>query len=204
MAGLDHMLSKLVYANLTKKLGANEAKKIEARLFEKFGITLIESVEQFDRLDKILREFFGQAADSLEKEILENVCRVEILKKKNHYWVTIDDAELDRIILESYGGFYKKKILDIVNENPKTIYEIIKSCNIPQTSGYRLINSLVEDGLLVIDGFIIKDKKKVNKYKSVFQTLKVNIQTDKIIVDLLLNKQQFESSLILTAVVGNQ
>ena len=42
-------------------------KKIEDRLFEKYGISFAQSIENFDKLDLVLREFFGKGTDGLRE-----------------------------------------------------------------------------------------------------------------------------------------
>ncbi|MBI5145963.1 MAG: hypothetical protein HZA84_01950, partial [Thaumarchaeota archaeon] len=51
MAGLDRLLSKSLDEIIRENLGARTVQKIENRLVEKYGITLTESIEQFQKLD---------------------------------------------------------------------------------------------------------------------------------------------------------
>ena len=192
--GLDNLLAKSIESVIKTHLGKNNLHKIENRLFEKYGITITQSLEDFEKLDSVLREFFGEEASILKKRILENIC---ILESENEdlNWMTLEDQFLTKVILESFGDEDKKKILTAVLDESRIISEILEICNIPQTSGYRKINALINDGLLTTKGFITThDGKSVNKYISVFENIRINIVKNKIIVKVKLARDSLASS----------
>jgi hypothetical protein len=194
---LDKLLSKSLDEVIRKNLGDKTVQKIENRLVEKYGITLTESIEQFQKLDVVLREFFGAGADGLEERFLEFVCDVKTSNNAN--WVTIDNPTLTKIILESFGEDDKKKIMSTLSHDALIISEIIEKCDIAQTSGYRKINSLIDDGLLVPSGFVsTADGKKVTKYRSIFNNIRIEILKDTITVSIRLAKEDFDASSVLT------
>jgi DNA-binding transcriptional ArsR family regulator len=195
MAGLDRLLAKSLDLTIRENLGDKTVQKIEERLFEKYGISLAQSIEQFQKLDAVLREFFGAGADGLEQRFLKNVCEVKSVN--DEHWVQIENPELTKIILESFGDDDKKKILATLNEEPMLISQILDICKIPQTSGYRKINSLIEGGLLVPAGFVITpDGKRVTKYLSIFDNIRIDIVKNKISVALHLQKGLSTSSVL--------
>ena len=197
MTGLDRLFSKSLDAIIRENLGSRTVQKIENRLFEKFGITLPDSIEQFQKLDSVLREFFGAAADGLEQKFLKSICNVVTIDGET--WIVIDNSSLTATILGSFGDDDKKKILGALNGNSMIISQIIDLCNIAQTSGYRKINSLIDDGLLVTSGHITTpDGKKVSKYRSVFDNIKIDIVKNKITVSLHLAKEEMEESTVLS------
>jgi len=196
MVGFDHLLAKSLNEIVKKNLGAKTSKKIEDRLFEKFGISLTQSIEEFDKLDLVLREFFGKGADGLERNFFKNMFQINSKKSKD-MWHTITDSNVNEIILQAFGDSDKKKILETVSNTPKIIALILKECNLPQTSGYRKINQLIDDGLLVNSGYVMKDNKKTNKYVCIFNNLKINIEKNNLIVDVQLTKLEQENSSIL-------
>ena len=202
MAGLDRLLSKRLDEIIRENLGDKTIQKVEARLIEKYGITLTESIEQFQKLDSVLREFFGAGADGLEKRFLESLCSVKTTSNDN--WISIDNSMLTKIILESFGDIDKKKILNLLNSEALIISQIIEKCGIAQTSGYRKINALIDDGLLVPSGYVsTSDGKKVTKYRSIFNNINIEIVKNKINVSLYLPKVDFEASSILTVCTQN-
>src|SRR5574338_200677 len=197
MAGLDRLFAKSLDVIIRENLGDRSIKKIEDRLFEKYGITLIDSMEQFQKLDTVFREFFGAAADGLEKKFLKSICNVESQYGEN--WVVIDNPVLTKVILGSFGDDEKKKILGALNGNSLIISQIIEMCEIAQTSGYRKINSLIDDGLLVPSGHIsTNDGKRVSKYRSIFDNIKIEIIKNKITIALHLAQQDYSESTVLT------
>ncbi|MFY9300610.1 MAG: transcriptional regulator [Candidatus Nitrosotenuis sp.] len=195
MAGLDRLLAKSLDLTIRENLGDKTVQKIEERLFEKYGISLTQSIEQFQKLDAVLREFFGAGADGLEQRFLKNVCEVKSVN--DEHWVQIENPELTKIILESFGDDDKKKILATLNEEPMLISQILDICKIPQTSGYRKVNSLIERGLLVPAGFVITpDGKRVTKYLSIFDNIRIDIVKNKISVSLHMQKGLSASSVL--------
>jgi predicted transcriptional regulator len=196
MTGLDRLLAKSLDSIIRENLGEKTIQKIENRLFEKYGLSLTQSIEQFNKLDSVLREFFGAGADGLEQRFLKSVCDLKLINGEN--WVLIENPILTRIILESFGDDDKKKILEVLNGESLIISQIIEKCNIPQTSGYRKVNALINDGLLAASGYIVtSDGKKITKYRSIFDNIKIEMFKNKITIVLHLAKEDFDSSSIL-------
>ena len=199
MSGLDRLLAKSLESTIRKNLGETTSKKVEDRLFEKFGMSLTQAIEEFQKIDAVLREFFGAGADGLETKFLTNICKVKSTKKND--WYSIESPTVGQEILEAYGDEDKTKIINAVIDEPKIISDILDSCKIPQTSGYRKINVLIKNGLLVTDGFIQStDGRRVNKYRALFDNIRINIIKNKITVDVQLNKQTFNGSTVLQVI----
>lgn len=197
MGGIDRLLSKSLDATIRDNLGDKAIQKIENRLFEKYGISLMQSIEQFQKLDVVLREFFGSGADGLERKFLQNICDVKVVNGLN--FISIGNPNLTKIILESFGDDDKKKILSTLSEHTLITSQIIEKCSIPQTSGYRKVNSLIDVGLLVPSGYVTtNDGKKVIKYRSVFDNLKIDIVKNKVTVGVNLVKEDFDESSVLS------
>lgn len=197
MTGLDRLLAKSLDSTIRQNLGDKIIKKIEDRLFEKYGISLTQSMEQFQKLDVVMRELFGTGADGLEQRFIEDLCEVKVSNGEN--WVLIDDKTLTKIILDSFGDDDKKSILSVVHDQPLIISQILETCNIPQTSGYRKVNSLIDDGLLVPSGYAVTtDGKRVAKYRSIFDNIRIDIVKNKISVRLHLTKNDYMTSSILS------
>ena len=196
MVGFDHLFANSLNEIIRKNLGNKTVKKIEDRLFEKFGMSLTQAIEEFEKLDLVLREFFGKGADGLERKFFESILQTKLKKSKGN-WHTITDSHVNATILQAFGDPEKKKILESVSDAPKIIADILKECNLPQTSGYRKINSLIDDGLLVQSDQVIKDNKKINKYVCILTNLKINIEKNKIVVDVQLTPHEQQNSSII-------
>ena len=200
MGGLDHLLARSLDQIIRDNLGNQTIKRIEKRLFEKYGISLTAAMEDFQKIDIVLREFFGAGTDALEKKFLQSICKAKESKRKD-MWVTIEEKVIAQKILEAYGDDEKASIINAVLDKPLIIFDILGKCKIPQTSGYRKTNSLIKDGLLINKGFAVSgDGKKVRKYVSLFDNVRINIVKNKVVVDVLLSKQNFNESSILQVI----
>ena len=196
MTGFDHLFARSINELLRENLGNNTVKKIETRLFEKFGINLTQAIEEFEKIDLVLREFFGKGADGIEKKIFEGVVRIKS-KNSKEKWHTITDIHANTTILESFGDPEKKKILESVTNTPKIVADILSECNLAQSSGYRKINNLIDDGLLIQSAQIVKDNKKINEYVCIFNNLKINIEKGNMEIDVQLTEKEIQQSSIL-------
>lgn len=200
MGGLDHLLAKSLDQIIRKNLGNQTIKRIEKRLFEKYGISLTASMEDFQKIDIVLREFFGAGTDALEKKFLQSICKTKESERKDK-WVTIEEKVIAQKILEAYGDDEKASIINTILNKPLIIFDILNKCKIPQTSGYRKINSLINDGLLINKGFAVaEDGKKIKKYGSLFENVRINIVKNQVVVDIQLSKQNFNESSILQVI----
>ncbi|CDI05882.1 hypothetical protein [Candidatus Nitrosotenuis uzonensis] len=196
MSGLDRLLAKSLDTTIRENLGEKTVQKIEARLFEKYGLSLTQSIEQFQKLDAVLREFFGAGADGIEQKFFKSACDIKLIDGDK--WVTIENQKLTEIILDSFGDDDKKNILTTLNGESMIISQIIESCRMPQTSGYRKINALINDGLLTMDGYVsMPDGKKVSKYRTIFDNVKIDIVKNKITISIHLANHDYEASTVL-------
>jgi len=201
MSGLDTLITKSLDTTIKENLGKKTLEKVEHRLFEKYGINLTQSIEDFTKLDSVLREFFGDGAEGLERQFLENIVTLEEPKSNDPNWVAIEEPSLAKQILEACGDEDKKNILNTVLDEPRIISEILEISQLPQTSGYRKVNSLIDNGLLIVQGHLTThDGKKVNKYKSIFENVTINIEKNKVLVKVLLAKESIEKSSIIQVV----
>jgi len=201
MSGLDTLIAKSLDLTIRENLGKNTLQKVEERLFEKYGINLTQSITDFNKLDSVLREFFGDGAEGLERQFLENIVTIEEAKYHEPNWVAIEDPSLAKIVLEAFGDEDMKNILNAVLDESRIISEILEIAQIPQTSGYRKVNSLIKNGLLIPQGHVtIHDGKVVSKYKSIFENVTIDIEKNKVVVKVLLAKESIEKSSVIQVV----
>lgn len=109
-------------------------------------------------------------------------------KADNNYdegfgWIKIEEKPLMQLILDTFVNPQKKKIMDLTSDKVLTVHEILEICKMPTTSGYRIINSLIKNGLLV-KGYIdnVKNGKRINKYRSIFDNVQITIEKNKVSV----------------------
>ena len=197
MPGLDSLIGKSLVHIIRKNLGQSTLEKIENKAYEKFGTDLTQISNDFPKLDLILREFFGDEAKGLERQLLQHIISVEQDKIVRKEWITIEDSHINAIILEAIGDDDKKNILNAVIDKPRVISDILEMCKIPQTSGYRKVNNMIQNGLLMINGHEITiDGRTINKYQTVFDNIKIHVEKDKMIVQVQLTRKYLNNSSI--------
>ncbi|HSG74418.1 MAG TPA: transcriptional regulator [Nitrosopumilaceae archaeon] len=198
---MDTLLVPSLRKSIEENLGKDTLNKIEQRLMERHGLGLVQAIKNFHKFDSVLREFFGAGADGLEQKFLQKVVSVEKSKQLDSNWIQMKDPELARIFLESFADQDKKAILSSVMNDSLIIAKILDSCKIPQTSGYRKINYLINNGLLVSNGFeLAQDGKKVKKYETIFDNVKVDIIKNDVEVRVQLKTSLLDNSSILQTV----
>ncbi|HKU32693.1 MAG TPA: transcriptional regulator [Candidatus Nitrosotalea sp.] len=201
MSGLDTLIAQTFGNTLKTILGEKILYKVQDRLFEKYGITVSEATKDFQKLDSILKELFGSKTDVIERQIMRKIVILEESKRKDRNWITIEDMALAKVILESIGDYDKKNILNTVLDEPRIISDILNVSSIPQTSGYRKINALIHDGMLIPYGMVsMYDGKKVTKYKSVFESIVIKIEKNKVTIRVLPTIEAMEKSTIMKLV----
>ena len=199
--GLDNLLVPSLRKSIEENLGKETLNKIEERLMERHGLGLVQAIKNFNKFDSVLREFFGAGADGLEQKFLQKVVDIEKSKQSDSNWIHMKDPELSKIFLESFADQDKKAILGSVMDGSLIIAKILETCKIPQTSGYRKINFLINSGLLVANGFeLAQDGKKVKKYETIFDNVKVDIIKNDIAVKVQLKRILLTESSILQTV----
>lgn len=197
MSGFDSLIGRSLVHIIRKNLGQSTLEQIESRVYEKFGTNLTQVSNDFPKLDSILREFFGDGAKGVERQLLQHIISVEKNKAERKEWITIEDTHINKIILEAIGDDDKKNILNAVIDKPRIISDILDICNIPQTSGYRKVNNMIQNGLLIINGHeITNDGRTINKYQTVFDNIQIHVEKDKMIVQVQLTRKYLDNSSI--------
>jgi len=198
MPGFDSLIGKSFSKIISTHIGQTTLSKVEQRLFEKYGINLKNTPEDFQKLDNVLREFFGDSTIGIERKVLKQIITIEQTRQDKKEWIVIEDKNLIKSILGALGDDDKKSIMNSIIGTPKIISDILDDCKIPQTSGYRKINSLIEDGFLVVDGHnTTHDGKRVNKYTSIFENIKIDIEKNLIVLRVQLTEKSKDSSAII-------
>lgn len=201
MSGLDTLISKSLESTIKDNLGQQTFERIEHRIFEKYGMSLSQAIKDFTKLDLVLKEFFGSGALGIEKQILDKIVIMNETKNKEKKWLTIEDPTLTKLILESLGDDDKKKILNAVIDESRMISDILEISDIPQTSGYRKVNTLIQNGMLIPYGSTLThDGKKVTKYKSIFENISIEIEKNRVAVRVLPTKESIAKSSMMQLV----
>ena len=195
---MDNLLAPSLRKSIEENLGKSTLDKIEQRLIERHGMSVVQAIKDFHKFDVVLREFFGTETDGLETKFLQNIIDLKQRKKTTDNCITIQDQDLAKIFLESFADEDKKAIIGIVLDESLIIADILEHCKVPQTSGYRKINQLIDNGLLISNGYeVTTDGKKIKKYGTVFDNIKMDIEKNTIVIKIQLKKGFLSQSSIL-------
>lgn len=194
MAGLDTLLVKPMEEEIRENLGEKTLQKIEKRLFERHGMNLTQSIQKFQVLDNVLREFFGDGAEGLERQVFEKVMMIEKLQAEERSWTTIENSSLARTILEALANEDNTKIINSVLSAPKTITEISDECKISSTVLCAKVNSLVEHGILIPSNDPTQDGTIENKFSSVFEDVNVVVKENSVKIKVKINAASLKTS----------
>ena len=192
MAGIDRMISSSLSAEIKKELDLEILKKVERELFLEHGMSIKLAVENFDKFEKVLKNNSNLDVKKFEKDCIEKIMKIKNNGEK--YSITILDFDLKNLILELFGEIESRKIISCLLENEYTIPQILKESKVPKTSGYRKIENLILNGLLIESGKILSESKKISKLRCVLQEIKLDIKKGKIEITGVISKKMFEKS----------
>ena len=202
MTEIDTFFAASLEKMIRDNLGETTFHSIQNRLFEKYGISITKSIKEFQKLDSVLREFFGAEASGLEKKFLDGVCYMKSKQDKAEKRFTISDSKISQSILKAFSDDEMSKILNSSIDEPWTISEILEKLDIPTTSGYRKINSLIDDGLLIkVGSDFTSNNRVVEKYKSLFDNVNIDF-SNKVTVHVQFTPEVIVNSTVLNTVYG--
>jgi hypothetical protein len=202
MTEIDQLFTASLEKIIRENLGETTFHSIQNRLFEKYGMSIIESIKEFEKLDSVLTEFFGSGAKGLEKKFLDSICSIKSQKDKVEKRFTLLDSSINQSIIRAFSDDEMSKILNASIGEPWTILEILEKLDIPKTSGYRKINLLIKEGLLVKAGQeFTENRRSVDKYKSLFDNVNIDFG-NKVTVNVQFTPEVTMNSSILQTVYG--
>jgi sRNA-binding regulator protein Hfq len=199
MSGIDRMISSALSTEIKKKIDSDNLKKIERELFLDSGMSIKLSIEHFDNFLKILEKNSNIDSKKFVKECIDKI--IKIKKSDGKYLVEIINSDLTDLILESFGDLETRKIIFTILENEYTIPEILEESQVPKTSGYRKIENMIINGLIIESGIVLSESKKISKLQCIFQEIKLNIKKEKISVTGVLSNKMLEKSTSLSTII---
>ena len=192
MGGIDRLISRALSHKIKKKLDSDELKTIERKLFLEHGMSIKLSIEHFDKFDQVLKNILN-----INRKKFENDCINEVIKIKkidDKYSVRIIDQKLIDSLLVLCGDSETRLMLNCLFDNELTTPQILSESKIPKTSGYRKIENLIINGLIVESGKVLSESKRISKYRCVFDEIKIEMKKNNIIIQGVINEQIFNKS----------
>ena len=199
MSGIDRLISSALSTEIKKKLDLDTLKKVERELFLEHGMSIKLSIEHFQKFMSVLHKNSNIDVKKFEKDCLSKIIRVK--RKDERYVVNIIDQNLTDLILDLFSEVEARKIISSLLENEYTIPQILKESKVPKTSGYRKIENLIINGLIIESGKVLSESKKISKLQCVFQEIKLDIKKEKVIVTGIVSKKLFEKSTSMKSIL---
>jgi len=199
MSGIDRLISNALATEIKKKISLDVLKKVERELFLEHGMSIKLSIEHFQKFTNVLKNNSNFDITKFEKDSINKI--IKIKKREHDYNVIIVDTELSDLILELFSDSEARKIISSLLENEYTIPQVLKESKVPKTSGYRKIENLIINGLIIESGKVLSESKKISKLQCVFQEIKLDIKKEKIIVSGIVSKKMFEKSTSMKSIL---
>jgi len=199
MGGIDKLISVALANEIKKKMDLDTLKKVERELFLVHGMSIKLSIEHFQKFINVLKKNSNIDVKRFEKDCINKIIKVK--KRDEKYNVTIVNTTVSDLILKLFSEPETRKIISSLLENEYTIPEILKESKVPKTSGYRKIENLIINGLIIESGKILSESKKIFKLQCVFQEIKMDIKKEKITVSGSISKKMFEKSTSMKSIL---
>ncbi len=199
MGGIDKLISTVLSKEIKKELDLDLLKKVERELFLEHGMSIKLSIEHFQKFTNALKKNSHIDTIKFEKDCLNKILKVK--KRDDKYNVTIINSDMVDLILDLFSESETRKIISSLLENEYTIPQILKESKVPKTSGYRKIENLILNGIIIESGKVLSESKKISKLQCVFQEIKLDIKKEKITVIGTVSKKMFEKSTSMKSII---
>ena len=183
MTAMETLLATSFERTFSDFVGHDGITKIKSSLFEKYHMTLLSSIKDFEKFESITEKILGDDGTPLIKKTLDSICRLE---SKSEHTVEIKDESLKSAILLSFKDTIKKQILDIAFDYPLTIWEIASRTKIEPGIVSENISYLISHGLLTTSD--LEDSEHNKKYYSTIDNFSVKIENDQLHMFVTINE----------------
>ncbi len=199
---MDVLLTKFIEKHVSMQLGPDMIQRVKNRLLEK-GYSLTQAIKEFDPLDKTLREFFGKGTDGMLQKIFDEICEMKRDKSGNLKSIVIKDKSFANLILSTYGNQEKKAILEAVSEDSLSVASILNKINLSQSTGYRIISLLINEGLLIESEHseVSAEGRKVSLYRPTISLLDIRIKKSDIEIEIHFTRDTIKNSRIMASIL---
>ena len=196
MTGIDRLLAKPLSEIVKKRMKDDVLREFERRLFKKHGMSIKLAMEHYDKFGSTLNEYMTDT-EEFGKRCLNEILEIKESKNEIHK-IIIRESDLCEVIISCLGDKESRDVLNLLFEEESIIPDILEKCNLPKTSGYRKIEDMIRNGIIVEVEEKISKSKKVFSYTSVFDNLTVDFERDTIIVEGTISKKVIEESTIFS------
>ncbi|KAF6247967.1 transcriptional regulator [Nitrosopumilus sp. b3] len=201
MGGIDRLVSNALSSEIKKEMDMELLSKVERELFLEHGMSIKLSIEHFQKFSSVLKKNSNLDVNKFERDCINKILRIK--KTDGKYFVTILDSNLSDLILGFFGENDSRKIITTLLEKEFTIPQILKESEAPKTSGYRKIENMIINGLIIETGKILSESKKISKLQCVFQEINLEIKKGKTIVNGIISQKMMEKSTSMKVILDS-
>lgn len=200
MQGLDILLTKAIVQSIQDKLDVEKIQNMNKKLETDHGLKFEEIFNKYDDMRRSLHQFETDLKN-IEDSVLRNFLTID-KTIKNDILILVRDKHLAEIILKTFADGDKKTILDFTRDQSETVPRILSLCNLPNTSGYRKMNQLIDDGFVVPVGLAESfEGKRAILYKSLIQKIQITINRGSILTAIVVPKEALRSSQVINTIL---
>ncbi|MCJ8305776.1 MAG: transcriptional regulator [Nitrosopumilus sp.] len=199
MSGIDRLISNALSTEIKKKISLDVLKKVERELFLEHGMSIKLSIEHFHKFTSVLKKNSNVNVKKFERECINKI--IKIKKNNDKYILTIINSNLSNLVLELFGDIETRKIISSLLEKEFTIPQILKESKVPKTSGYRKIENLIINGIIIESGKILSESKKIFKLQCIFQKINLDMKKERIVVKGVVSQKMFEKSTSMKSIL---
>jgi hypothetical protein len=162
---------------------------------------ITEIFSKFPEMKKSLLRFTDDLK-IIEDNILRDFLVVEQNLETPEIWLVIKNQHLTELILKTFADQDKKAIMDLIRDEPDTIPKILERCKIPNTSGYRKMNQLIDEKMVIATGLAETfEGKRAILYKSIIQKIQILINGNEIVAKIFVDHETLDSSEIIRTII---
>jgi len=195
MSGIDRFLSSSLSKVIKEELDSDVLKIVERKLFLEYGMSIKLSMEHFHQFRKTLEKNSRLDINKFQDDCIGKI--IKIKKTDSTYTISLLDDKLSSLVLQQIGDDEGRKIITSIFEKEMVIPDILKKANVPKTSGYRKIENLILNGMIVETGRILSGSKKISKFRCCFNEVRVNIDKNNSDIIVIVDRDMFEKSTCL-------
>ncbi|MDH3611306.1 MAG: hypothetical protein OEM79_06045 [Nitrosopumilus sp.] len=174
MPGLDELISNSLAEIIKRNLDSGDEKKLKMQLFQKHGLSIKQAIQDFSKINEILKNLLKTDVLSFEEICLREI--ISLKMNRNSVAVTIKDKKLKILIIEILGDEEYRNIIESTLEKALLISEIIETCKLSKTSGYRKISYLIRNGFLIPKKTeFTKKRRSVKRYTPIFKKITIEL-----------------------------
>lgn len=196
---LDEIIVNAIMHTVKKEISTKDLDDMEQQL-QNYGMHMNEIFYKFPEMKKSLSRFTDDLK-VIEDEILKDFLIIERDPKTPEIWLVIKNQYMAELILKTFADQDKKAIMDLIRDESETIPKILERCKIPNTSGYRKMNQLIDEKMVTATGMAETfEGKRAILYRSVIQRIQIAINGNEIISKISVDHEALNSSEIIRTI----